>query len=152
VDKWNKVNAEWTWMRAQNRWRKKTKKERKKNEKSPNFACFLDLLSQMRTNMYVIHHHNKREREVEHVTVLKTTTQMRKKKREQKKERDNAQCIWAYDFSVVVRRADQRTLVLASLSKNKYNIERENEKEEGNTYSPVTQCRCREKDEKRKHY
>jgi hypothetical protein len=35
-------------------------------------------------------------------------------------------------------------LVLASLSKNKH-IERKNEKEEGYTYSPVTQCRCREK-------
>jgi hypothetical protein len=49
-------------------------------------------------------------------------------------------------------KVDQRTLVLASLSKNKYNKERMNEKEEGYTYSPVTQCRCREKEEEKTHY
>ena len=101
-----------------------------------------------------------KERKVEHVTVLKTTTPMR-----DERERDSAQCIWAYDFRVVVleqkkkekakevrqetkrKRVDQRTLVLASLSKNKYvyivirnnkqkSKRRKWKKEEGYTYSP----------------
>jgi hypothetical protein len=60
---------------------KNQNKERKRKEKRKitKLCLFLDLLSQMRTFMYVIHHHKKREREVEHVTVLKTTTQMRTK-------------------------------------------------------------------------
>lgn len=44
------------------------------------------------------------------------------------------------------REVDQRTLVLASsLSKNKYISRERTKEEEGYTYSPVTQCRCREK-------
>jgi hypothetical protein len=78
--------------------------------------------------MYVIHLHKKREREVEYVTVLKTTTQMRTKGREKET------MLNVYELTIFMllcskeekkRRVDQRTLVLASLSKNKY-IERKN--------------------------
>ncbi len=102
----------------------------------------------------MIHHHKKREREVEHVTVLKTTTQMRTKKKEKEKEKRETM-LNVYELTIFTllcskkERIDQRTLVLASLSKNKY-IERKNEKEEGYTYSPVTQCRCQEREKRRK--
>jgi hypothetical protein len=100
----------------------------------------------------VIHHHKKREREVEHVTVLKTTTQMRTKKKEKEKRETMLNVYELTIFTLLCSKKeiiDQRTLVLASLSKNKY-IERKNEKEEGYTYSPVTQCRCQEREKKKK--
>lgn len=45
--------------------RKENRKKERINRKITKLCLFLDLLSQMRTNMYVIHDHKKRERERE---------------------------------------------------------------------------------------
>jgi hypothetical protein len=104
-------------MRAQNRRRKKNRIEREKKRKITKLCLFLDLLSRMRTNMYVIHHHKKREREVEHVTVLKTTTQMREKK-EKKNKRETM--LNVYELTIFMLLCSKKRIKKKSTSEHWY--------------------------------
>jgi len=152
------INERESEKEAQNRWRREKnqkKTEWRINRKITKLCLFLDLLSQMRTNMYVIHDHKKREREVEHVTVLKTTTEMRDNKRGTLLNGyELTKRIFSCLCCCVRKRKRKRNESTSEhwywLYYQRINIYPENKRDKWRRFTlipPVTQCRCRKEDE-----